>query len=160
MGKLWPVLFAAALLGCAREELKLARARSAHLEEEFEAKKKQAARYFEVRAEVERLHGELALAPEKPALPSLPPALPRRQVELAATSDFPAAPDPRTALLAQLELRELYEHHDDAVDEIKKIELVLDAIQDMGRLKRRLQAVRISVVSARAASHAASAPKR
>ena len=147
-----PVAAAFCLSACANEDVRAGRARSAELQKQFTSKAAAAKHYAEVRREVETLRAELATAPEKPLLPSVPPPPTKEEFDDAAAAEFPLPPPQRPAILGPYELRQLDNHHDDAEDEIAKIDTVLESLQALTKVKRKLDAARIALSAERSAA--------
>ena len=147
------------LSACANEDVLAGRAQSAELQKQFTSKAAAAKRYAGVRKEVEALHAELAAAPEKPLLPQVPPPPTKEEFDDAATAQFPPPPPQRPSILGPYELRQLDGHHDDAEDEIGKIDTVLENLQSLTKVKRKLDAAKIALLAERNAAAVEQAQK-
>jgi len=152
-----PAAAALCLSACANEDVIAGRARSAELQKQFTNKAAAAKHYAEVRKEVEALRAELAAAPEKPLLPSIPPPPTKEEFDEAAAAKFPPPPPQRPAILGPYELRQLDNHHDDAEDEIGKIDTILENQQALTKVKRKLDAAKIALLADRNATAVAAA---
>ena len=138
------------LAACNAEDVRSARQRSGELQKQFNEKKALAARYPELRREVEAMRAELAAAPTSPTLPDLPPPPTKEELDEAAAATFPAQPAKKSALLGPFELRQLESQQEDAEDEIGKIDSVLENIQALAKLRRKLDAAKLAVAAQRA----------
>jgi hypothetical protein len=142
------------LAACNNEDVIAARQRANELETEFVTKAALITSYPAARAEIEKFRAEVAALPDKPLLPDLPPPLAADVLEDAKTALFPPKPAQRMALLAALELRQLESHEEDAEEEIAKLDAVLEPLQDLVKLKRKLEAAKIALAAERGATPA------
>ena len=152
-----PAAAALCLSACSNEDVIAGRARSAELQKQFNDKAAAAKHYAEVRKEVESLRAELETAPEKPLLPSIPPPPTKEEFDEAAAAQFPPPPPQRPAILGPYELRQLDSHHDDAEDEIGKIDTILESQQALTKVKRKLDAAKLALLADRNAAAVAAA---